>query len=121
MRSFLVKAIPIFTLLIFLSVMASGFFLKKPIGKEPGIPESITAVVAEVINEDWQMANKKALALSDLWRKIVTRVQFSSERDEINAFDVCMARLRGAIMAKDKSASLQELSEAYEHWVELGR
>ena len=32
--------------------------------------------------------------------KIILRVQFSSERDEINNFNVAMARLQGAILEK---------------------
>ncbi len=121
MRTFLVKAIPVITIVLFISVMLSGYFLKRSIGNEPGVPDSINAVINEVIAGNWPEASKKTLALSNLWDKIVSRVQFSSERDEINAFGVNLARLKGAIEAQDKSGSLQELSEAYEHWLELGR
>ena len=48
-------------------------------------------------------------------------IQFSSERDEINAFTMNVARLRGAIRAQDKAISLSELSEAFEHWKQLGK
>lgn len=121
MRSLLVKAIPILTIVLFISIMLSGNFLKRSIGNEPGIPDSINAVINEVTNGNWPEASKKTLALSNLWDKVVSRVQYSSERDEINAFGVNLARLKGAIAAKDKAGSLQELLEAYEHWLELGR
>jgi len=121
MRSFLVKAIPIFTIVLFISIMLSGHFLKRSIGNEPGIPDSIQSLINEVTAGNWSEAGKKTTELSNLWDKVVSRVQFSSERDEINAFGVNLARLKGAIEAQDKAGSLQELSEAYEHWLELGR
>lgn len=48
------------------------------------------------------------------------RVQFSSERGEINELTTSIARLKGAIMAKDKPGALMELYEAYSHWNDLG-
>jgi len=120
MRKFLVIAIPIATLAIFILVMLSGNFLKRPLGKDDNIPESIQIIINDVKAEKWEEADKKAVLLSVSWKKVVNRVQFSSERDEINAINVNIARLHGAIWAKDKSASMQELYEAYEHWDELG-
>lgn len=52
---------------------------------------------------------------------LVIRVQFSSERDEINAFTKSLARLHGAITAREKSNALMELYKVYEHWKDLGK
>jgi len=121
MRRFLVIAIPIVTLVFFVMVMLSGDILKQSLGKEDNIPQSIETIIQDVNHENWEAANQNTDNLNRVWDKVVTRVQFSSERDEINAFSMNIARLRGAIQAKDKSFVLTELSEAYEHWKELGK
>lgn len=120
MRKFLVITIPIVTLAFFILIMLSSSILKGPLGKDDNIPESIELIVQDIDSEDWEEANNKTENLSITWEKIVKRVQFSSERDEINSFSTNIARLRGAIMAKDKSSSFAELNEAYDHWKELG-
>lgn len=119
MRKFLVIAIPVVTLVIFIAVMLSGNFLKLSLGQDDNIPQTIGIVIKDVNNEDWEAADKDTKKLDNAWKKIVRRVQFSSERDEINAFSASLARLRGAIEAKDKSNALSELYVEYEHWGEL--
>ncbi len=121
MRRFLVIALPIATIVIFILIMLSGNSLKKPLGKNDNIPESINLIITDVESDKWEDANDKTVQLEKTWKKIVTRVQFSSERDEINAFSMNIARLRGIILARDKAGCLAELYEAYEHWDELGK
>ena len=121
MRKFLVVTIPIVALVSFILIMLSGGVLKKPLGKDDSIPESIQLIIQDVESDNWEGANNKTENLSNAWTKVVKRIQFSSERDEINSFHASLARLRGAIMAEDKSASYMELSEAYEHWEGLGK
>jgi hypothetical protein len=121
MRKFLVVSIPIAALVSFIFIMLSGNLLKKPLTKSDNIPKAIQLVIQDVKSDNWDSASEKVENLSTSWKKIVKRVQFSSERGEINAFDTNIARLRGAIMAKDKSASFIELNEAYEHWEDLGK
>ncbi len=121
MRKFLVITIPIVTLILFIFVMESDIFLKRPLGKNDSIPESINTVINDIQKDDWDKAVKDTNNLSEVWKKIVRRVQFSSERDEINAFSINLARLRGSILAKDKAGAFTELYEAYEHWEDLGK
>ncbi|MFL0168729.1 MULTISPECIES: DUF4363 family protein [Clostridium] len=121
MRKFLIVTIPIVSIVIFVLIMLSGSILKKPLTKDDNIPESIQLIIQDVESEDWEGASEKTDHLSNAWKKVVKRVQFSSERDEINSFDASIAHLRGAIMAKDKSGSFISLNEAYEHWDGLGR
>ncbi|WP_315080453.1 DUF4363 family protein [uncultured Clostridium sp.] len=121
MRKFLVITIPIASLILFVVIMLSGNILKKPLGKNDNIPESIQLIIQDVESDNWEGASDKTENLSKTWKKIVKRIQFSSERDEINSFEASIARLDGAIMAKDKSASLMQLKEAYEHWDGLGK
>lgn len=121
MRKFLVITIPIVALVSFVFIMLSSSILKKSLGKDDNILESIQLIIQDVESENWEGARDKTENLSNIWKRVVKRIQFSSERNEINSFDVSTARLRGAIMAKDKSASFMELNEAYEHWEGLGK
>ncbi len=121
MRKFLVIAIPIFTLAVFLAVMTSGYFLKNPIGKEESIPQVLNSIIDEIEKENWKEAGIKTGQLDELWEKISVRIQFSLGNQEIKAFHTCLARLKGAIAAKDREDSLLEFYEANEHWNELGK
>lgn len=121
MRKFLVISIPVVALVFFVLIMLSGSILKNSFGKNDDIPKSIQLITQDIESENWESASEKTESLSDAWKTIVKRIQVSSERDEINSFDTSIARLRGAIMAKDKSASFMELNEAYEHWEGLGK
>jgi hypothetical protein len=120
MRKFIVVSIPILTLALFVVIMLSGNYLKKPLGETDNIPGLIQILINNIDNEKWEEAKENTDKLSDTWDRIVERVQISSERDEINAFSMNIARLRGSIMAKSKANSLSALFEAYEHWKELG-
>lgn len=120
MRKFLVVTIPIVTIICFILLMLSGNYLKNSFGKDDNIPELIQVITEDINNERWEAANNNTEKLDEAWNKIVKRVQFSSERDEINEFSFSLARLRGAIKGKDRASSFSELSEAYEHWKELG-
>ncbi|GAB5989564.1 DUF4363 family protein [Clostridium tetani] len=121
MKKNLAKGIPIITLVIFILVMLSGNYLKRPMGKDDDVVGFIEIVIEDVNDENWEVADKNREKLEDAWNKIVKRIQFSSERSEMNELDASLARLKGAIMAKDKGLALAELNVAYEHWKSLGR
>lgn len=121
MRKFLVISIPIVALICFVIIMLSGSILKKSLGNDDNIPNSIQLITQDIESGDWNGAKIKTENLSATWKKVVKRIQFSSERDEINSFDTAIARLKGAITAQDKAASFMELNEAYEHFDGLGK
>lgn len=121
MRKFMVIALPLFAIVLFILVMLSGDFFKKPLGNDDDIPKTIEELLQIVQSEKWDEAGIKAKELDKIWKKIVNRVQFSSERDEINFFSMSIARLEGAILVKDKANAVMELKEAYEHWDQLGQ
>lgn len=54
------------------------------------------------------------------WRKVIPRIQFSMESDEINNLGISVARARAAITAKDQAGALKELEDAASHWHNLG-
>ncbi|WP_315117322.1 DUF4363 family protein [uncultured Clostridium sp.] len=121
MKKFLERAIPIGILIVFIVIMLSGSYLKKPLGKDDNLPLIIERTIEEVNNENWNQVDESIDLLDNTWKKIVKRVQYSSERDEISSLNTSLARLRGAVMAKDKASALMELNEAYEHWRNLGK
>lgn len=120
MRKFLVITIPIFTLTIFILIMFSSSIFKQTLGLDNNIQDSIQSIIQDIELENWDAANSKTDKLKENWEKVVKKVQFSSERDEINSFSTNIARLHGSIKAKDKSNSYSELNEALDHWTELG-
>ena len=119
MRRFLIIAIPLATIILFLAVMLSGNYLKQPLGKNDDIPELIESLIKDIQDEQWEKVNQKTEELDQAWEKVVNRVQFSAERNEIQDFNVALARLKGAILEKDRLSAIMELKEAYEHWSQL--
>ena len=73
------------------------------------------------MQDNWGEVETETENLEAAWKKVVGRIQFSLERDEINYFTTNLARLQGAILARDKSSALIELKEAYNHWENLGK
>lgn len=120
MRRFLTIATPIATMALFLAIMLSASFLKKPMGKDDNFPQLLENLIQNIDNEAWDKASKEVDSLDQAWKKVLKRIQFSSERDEINYINTNIARLRGSVSAMDKAGSLMELEEAYNHWNNIG-
>jgi len=121
MRKLMIIVLPVIALVLFVMVMLSGDFLKQSLGNDDNLPQSLETVMQDVNQGNWEAAKQNTENLNSVWDKLVTRVQYSSERDEINDLSINIARLKGAIQAQDKSIALTELSEAYEHWKGLGK
>lgn len=121
MRRFLVISIPIVTIALFILIMLSDKFLKNSLTDNDNIPSSIEEVRIEIVNGNWNEARTKTENLSKIWGKIVKRIQFSAEKDEINGFYKSISRLQGAISSMDKTNAYMELNEAYEHWENVGK
>lgn len=115
MRKFLVRALPLATLILFVLIMQSDLIYKKYFDKN-NISDSITSIMTDVMDEKWADADSKTKDLKESWQRAVKIIQYSAERDEIKSFDKNIARLQGAIRANDKASALLELHEALEHW-----
>lgn len=120
MRKFMVIAIPILSLLLFIAIMISARYLKMPIGSENSVPDSIEEIIDIIKNEQWEEAETKAKELRDNWERIVKRIQFGAEHEEISQLNINLARLEGAIIAQDQSNAIIELKEAFENWNRIG-
>jgi hypothetical protein len=115
MRKFIVIAIPVATLILFIFVMQSDVIYKMYFDNN-NITDSINLIIQDIKDEKWIDADAEIKQLSESWKKVVRIIQFSAELDEIKLFDKNMSRLKGAVMAKDKINALIELNEALEHW-----
>ncbi len=115
MRKFLVRAIPIATIIFFILIMQSDIIYKKYFD-DNNITNSINSILSDIKEDKWVEADTKTKQLKESWNKVVRIIQFSAERDEIKLVEKNMSRLQGAIMAKDKTNALLELNEALEHW-----
>lgn len=121
MKKFIHYLIPIVTLAIFVAIMLSGNYLKKPRNVSEDVLGFVKTAIADVNSENWSKAAIDIDNLDKAWRKILPRIQFSVERDEIYNINANIARLKASAIAEDKSSALIELYTVIENWDELTR
>jgi hypothetical protein len=121
MKKILAYCIPVIILGFFVLLMTTGQFLKKPMREGEDIVKYIAVITEDVKSENWNRAELNRQKLVSAWSKIVPRIQFSVERDEIYNININLARIGGIIMGKDQAGALAELGEVYENWRELGK
>ena len=121
MRIFKMYIIPIMILLLFVGIMTSGGILKRPFGKADDVISYIESLKKDVANENWQQAKMDITQVKSSWRIVEKRVQFSVERNAMNAIDVSISRIEGAIYAQDKTSAIIELSQITRCWNDLER
>lgn len=119
-RILLSKIIPALTLAFFIALMNSGTFLKKPLGHTDNVPKYFNLLQASIHARRWPKAAEYLNELQSAWRKVVPRIQFSEERDEINNFQHSLARMSGYLEARHQAGALAELKEIEETWNDLG-
>ncbi|HEX2953540.1 MAG TPA: DUF4363 family protein [Bacillota bacterium] len=121
MRRFLAYAFPVVILVLFIIVMNAGPWLKKPWGDEADFTTHLRTLERLIRQSQWQSAAVEWNGTERDYRKVTIRIQFSVERDELNRIDDLLARVKGAIVTKDRQAALVELFEAEQHWKQLGK
>mgnify|MGYP001163052965 CR=1 FL=1 len=119
-RFLLAKVIPTLVLALFVFLMNSGTILKIH-GLSDPVPAYFDRLESMITQEQWPTAAENARRMEGAWRKVVRRLQFSEERDEINNFRHSLARMKGYIAAADKGGALAELKELEETWADLGK
>ncbi|MBD2844930.1 DUF4363 family protein [Paenibacillus sp. IB182496] len=120
-RSLLLWIVPIAIVLIMVLTMVGGNVLKQPLGQEDRLEARMRQLEQEVQHKQWKEAGKSADYAERAWHKIVNRVQFSVERENILEISGTLARVRGGVVAKDDQAILEELYFFYDLWKNLGR
>ncbi|EJO5347848.1 DUF4363 family protein [Clostridium botulinum] len=121
MRRFLVRIIPILALSFFVTIMLSASYMKKPRNSGENVDKFISSTIEYVKSEDWSNAEKEIEKLDLAWNKILKRVQFSSELDQINYLSESIDKAKGGIIAKDKGVSLSNLTSFHKEWKNIGK
>lgn len=120
MRKIFWYLIPVVTLAAFVWVMHSADALKKPPGNEEGVPYYLQLLKDDVTREDWDAATRHQAKLEEAWRSVIPKIQYTIEREEFNEVDRTVARVRGAVAARDKTEALVQINELESGWGELG-
>lgn len=106
-------------LILFIALMNSGNYLRKPMTGSDDVAFYLEQVENKVNQSKWEEAQQDDSRLNRAWKQIIPRIQFSVEKDEINAINVSLARLSSYIGSRDKTEARAELREAREHWASL--
>lgn len=121
MKKIFAVFVPVFILILSILIMLSGPFLKRPQGDFDNVIKNIDATANDVMSENWKLAAQDVSKLDSSWGIVIKRIQFSSERTEINNISLSIARLKACIAAKDKPSALIELNSAKADWEDLGK
>ncbi len=100
-------------LMVFIGLMNSGNYWARPMS------EPFSNLKRSLQSENWEQAEKSYQDLMLTWQQIVPRIQFSVEKDEINAINLNLARVKACIKLRLKDQAYLELTEAMEHWENL--
>ena len=121
MKKFISYAIPVATLAIFVLIMLGGNYFKKPHNSSEDVLGFTQTSIEHAKAEKWDMLSQDIINIDTAWKKIIPRIQFSVERDEIYKISLNLARLKGSVVSEDKANTLMELHEIIENWHELSR
>lgn len=119
-RFWLLYVLPIFLILVFVAIMASGAFLKKPFGTDDRLLESVQMLEKQVEAKQWTEAKSQINYAMQAWDKVVNRIQFSVERESIYDILGTLARMKGGVAAEDDKAIMEEIYYFYVLWDNLG-
>jgi hypothetical protein len=119
MKKFISFTIPIVTLTIFVLVMLGGNYLKKPHKPSEDVIAFVNLSIEHTKVGNWGKLHEDIASIDFAWKKIIPRIQYSVETDEIYNINLNLARLKGSIASEDKSSTLIELNEIIEDWEEL--
>ncbi|MDN8588902.1 hypothetical protein B2I21_04185 [Chryseobacterium mucoviscidosis] len=119
-RFWLLYVLPICMILLFCAILASGTFLKKPWGTNDRLLESVQTLEKQVQAKNWTEAKTQVDYALQAWDRIVNRIQFSVERENIYNILGALARMKGGVVAKDEKMILAEIYYFYVLWDNLG-
>lgn len=111
--------VPISILVLFVIVMLSGKYLKKPTNTSDDMMSFVYSAIDNCKSENWDKVQYDTDNIKNAWEKIQKRIQFSVERGQLYDMEINIARIRGAAKARDKNNLMIELTEIIENWNEL--
>ncbi|MDN4602227.1 DUF4363 family protein [Paenibacillus sp. F6_3S_P_1C] len=119
-RFWLLYVLPISMIILFCAILATGTFLKKPMGTNDRLLESVQKLEKEVQAKNWTEAKTQVDYAMKAWDRIVNRVQFSVERETVYEILSTLARIEGGVVAKDDKGIMAEIYYFYVLWDNLG-
>nr|WP_154894296.1 DUF4363 family protein [Paenibacillus xylanexedens] len=119
-RFWLLYVLPIFLLVLFVAIMATGSFLKKPFGTQDRLLESVQTLEKQVEKKQWTEAKSQIEYAMQAWDRIVNRIQFSVERETIYDILGTLSRIKGGVAAEDDKEIMEEIYYFYVLWENLG-
>ncbi|MBZ9609211.1 DUF4363 family protein [Clostridium estertheticum] len=93
--------------------------MKKPRNPSEDVVSFVELSIEHAKSEKWDMLEQDIVSIDTAWKKIIPRIQFSVERDELYNISLNIASLRGSIASEDKASTLIELNQIIENWDEL--
>jgi len=102
-------------------IMNGGDYLKKQHSQTDDVVLHFDRLGSNLKSEDWDKAAADYQNLKTAWQQITPRIQYSVEKDEMNAINVNLARIGAYIDLQEDDDAFAELSEAREHWNNLNR
>lgn len=113
-------SVPALLIIFFVIFLNAGNYLKQPIGQDDQFFRFLAQTKNDVQKSNWAEAKDALSKVKSAWKIVHERIQLITERDEISEMDIAIARLDGAILAKDQSSSLINISEITSLWDHLG-
>jgi hypothetical protein len=117
--SWLYFVIPVLLLGISVLIMTSGYWWKLT-DKSKEIVTLVREIEELVFEENWEDANSKITETTKVWEKNIKIIQYGVERDRIFEIDESLAKIKGAILTKNKSNAIQDVYVFYRIWDDLG-
>ena len=118
-RFWLLYVLPIFLLVLFVAIMATGSFLKT-IWYTGSLARIRTNLGKASGEKQWTEAKSQIEYALQAWDRVVNRIQFSVERETIYDILGTLARIRGGVAAEDDQAIMEEIYYFYVLWENLG-
>lgn len=114
----------IFTCMIlglFILIMNSGEYLKRPFGEEDDVESVLQSLEQAIVDDNWERSANNIDELKGAWNKVLKRIQFSVERDNLFGIELSIARLDGSIRGENKVEALIGYEELKNYWDNLGK
>lgn len=102
-------------------IMTGGDIMKKSWCDADNVVGFADRLDTALTQQNWPQAQLEHAALSQAWKHVMPRIQFSVEKDEMNAISTNLARIHAYILCQDQTGALAEASELRDHWVNLAK
>ncbi len=112
-------AVVVVILAVSLVIMNGGDYFKQARGNSDDVELHLSLAKTAVEEKQWGEATQRCQALTMAWKKIKPRIQYSVEKDEMNAIDVGLTRLYSYIRWQEQTEAWVELMEIESHWHNL--